>query len=78
MPLYIKHSDYTVHIVRKNLKFKSEHKCLKATENDFDKLLAFIQKESENKEFFPHLTAEILKHGFFGLTYEDFYLLKDR
>lgn len=77
MPLYIKHSDYTVHIVRKNLKFKSEHKCLKATENDFSKLLAFIQRESKNKEFFPNLTAETLKTGFFELTYDDFYLLKD-
>lgn len=77
MPLYIKHSDYTVHIVRKNLKFKSEYKCLKATENDFDKLLAFIQRESKNKQFFHHLTAKTLKNGFFELTYEDYYLLKD-
>lgn len=77
MPLYIKHSDYAVHIIRKKLKFKSKYKCLKATENDFDKLLAFIQSESKNKEFFPNLTAETLKHGFWGLTYEDFYLLKN-
>lgn len=77
MPLYVKHSDYAVHIIRKNLKFKSKYKCLKAMENDFDKLLKFIQSESKNKEFFPNLTAETLKHGFFGLTYEDFYLLKN-
>lgn len=77
MPLYLKHSDYAVHIIRKNLKFKSQYKCSKATDNDFDKLLAFIKSESKNKEFFAHLTAETLKNGFFGLCYNDFYLLKD-
>lgn len=77
MPLYVKHSDYAVYIIRKNLKFKSKQKCVKATAKDFDKLFAFIQSESKNKEFFPSLTAENLKHGFWGLTYEDFYLLKN-
>lgn len=77
IPLYVKHSDYAVHIIRKNLKFKSKHKCVKATAKDFDKLFAFIQSESKSKEFFPSLTAENLKHDFWGLTYEDFYLLKN-
>lgn len=77
MPLYVKHSDYAVHIIRKNLKFKSKYKCLKATENDFDKLCEFIQLESKNKELFPSLAAESLKNGFWGLTYKDFYLLKN-
>lgn len=78
MPIYIKHSEYVVNIFRKKLKCNSDYTCNIATENDFDKLNQFIKKESKNKIFFPSLTEQSLKNGFFGLTYKDFYLLKNR
>lgn len=78
MPLYVKHSEYIVNFFRNNLKCNSNYECCPAREADFEKLYKFLQKESQNKIFFPDVTEQSLKNGFWDLTYKDFYLLKDK
>lgn len=75
MPDYVKIADYTVNILMKNIKYKSNNICKKTEETDYKKLEEFIQKESKNKQFFPYID---LNNGFFNLTYKDFYTLKNK
>lgn len=75
MPQYVKIADYTVNIFKSNLKRKTKYICEKATANDLENLKSFVEKESKNKIFFPYLDLDM---GFFGLTYKDFYLLKNQ
>lgn len=74
MPDYVKIADYTVNIFKSKLKFKSDNKCTKAKEEDLEALKNFVEKESKNHIFFPHID---LNKEFFGLHYTDFYILKN-
>ena len=73
VPQYIKYSDYTVKFFGKNYFSKTKFK-LKKCEN-CEQLYNFIK--DKNKNFSIRITYEMLKRGFFGLTYKDFYILLD-
>ena len=73
VPQYIKYSDYNVKFFGKNYFSKTKFKLEKC--KNCEQLYNFIK--DKNKNFSIYITYDMLKKGFLGLTYKDFYILLD-